>query len=85
MGDATVPCLCASYRFRRIGFNCYFDFDPDMQLITASNIASDDVVIAISHSGMSRTVNARCKSCSRGRSLYHWHYAVSKVHNDPIL
>ena len=62
IGDATVPCLCASYRFRRIGFNCYFDFDPDMQLITASNIASDDVVIAISHSGMSRTVNAAVKA-----------------------
>ena len=41
IGDATVPCLCASYRF---GSNwvqsAYFDFDPDMQLITASNIAS---------------------------------------------
>ena len=33
-----------------------------MQLITASNIASDDVVIAISHSGMSRTVNAAVKA-----------------------
>ena len=69
IGDATVPCLCANYRFRRIGFDCFFDFDSDMQLITASNIAGNDVVIAISHTGMSRTVNAAVKAAHEARAF----------------
>lgn len=57
IGDALIPCLCAYYRFRRIGIICIFDADADMQMINASLIQPDDVVIAISHSGKTRHVN----------------------------
>lgn len=56
IGDALVPCMCGYYRFRRIGFPCFFDADADMQMIHAANIKKGDVVIAISHSGMTRHV-----------------------------
>ena len=56
IGDALVPCECGYYRFRRIGFPCFFDADADMQMIHAANIRKGDVAIAISHSGMTRHV-----------------------------
>ena len=56
IGDALVPCVCGYYRFRRIGFPCFFDADADMQMIHAANIKEGDVVIAVSHSGMTRHV-----------------------------
>ena len=62
IGDALVPCLSAYYRFRRTGIDCLFDQDADMQLINASMIEKGDVVIAISHSGNTRQVNAAMKA-----------------------
>ena len=62
IGDALVPCLSAYYRFRRTGIDCLFDQDADMQLINASMIEKDDVVIAVSHSGNTRQVNAAMKA-----------------------
>ena len=56
LGDALIPCMCGYYRFRRIGKSCFFDADADMQMIHAANITSEDVAIAISHSGMTRHV-----------------------------
>ncbi len=56
IGDALVPCECGYYRFRRIGFPCFFDADADMQMIHAANIREGDVAIAISHSGLTRHV-----------------------------
>ena len=56
IGDAQVPCICGYYRFRRIGFPCFFDADADMQMIHAANLKKGDVALAISHSGMSRCV-----------------------------
>ncbi len=55
--ERLIPCMTAYYRFRRIGFPCFFDADSDMQMINASMIRSGDVVIAVSHSGISRHVN----------------------------
>ena len=56
-GDAIMPCLCAYYRFRRIGIHCFFDADADMQLINAANIREGDIALAISHSGKTRAIN----------------------------
>ena len=56
IGDALVPCECGYYRFRRIGFPCFFDADADMQMIHAANMKKGDVAVAISHSGLTRHV-----------------------------
>lgn len=56
IGDASMPCLYASLRFRRIGYDCYADSDPDIQIINACNMRHADVAIAISHSGRTKQV-----------------------------
>lgn len=65
IGDALVPCECGYYRFRRIGFPCFFDADADMQMIHAANIRNGDVAVAISHSGMTRHVVEAVKAARR--------------------
>lgn len=56
VGDANLVALEAYQRFVRIGENCQVSEDPDLQLIMASHLGERDVVVAISHSGRSRTV-----------------------------
>lgn len=56
VGDANLVALEAYQRFVRIGENCQVSEDPDLQLIMASHLGERDVVLAISHSGRSRTV-----------------------------
>jgi RpiR family carbohydrate utilization transcriptional regulator len=56
LGDASAVTLEAYFRFTRIGEQCLFSEDPDQQLIQAANLSKGDVLLAISHSGRSRTV-----------------------------
>jgi DNA-binding MurR/RpiR family transcriptional regulator len=56
VGDAHLVALEAHQRFIRIGENCQVSEDPDLQLIMAAHLARGDVLLAISHSGRSRTV-----------------------------
>ena len=56
IGDAMFPCNYASLKFRRIGYECYADSDPDVQIVNACNMGKGDVAITISHSGKSRQV-----------------------------
>lgn len=56
LGDASAVALEAYYRFTRIGEQCFFSEDPDQQLIQAANLSKGDVLLAISHTGRSRTV-----------------------------
>jgi RpiR family transcriptional regulator, carbohydrate utilization regulator len=56
LGDASAVALEAYSRFTRIGEQCLFSEDPDQQLIQAAHMEKGDVLLAISHTGRSRTV-----------------------------
>ena len=56
LGDAMIPCNYANFKFRKIGYTCHADPDPDMQILNACNLKKGDVAISVSHSGNSRLV-----------------------------
>ncbi|UCF06327.1 MAG: MurR/RpiR family transcriptional regulator [bacterium] len=56
VGDAAAVAMEAYQRFIRIGQTCFFSLDPDAQLIMANQMDPGDVIVAISHSGRSRSV-----------------------------
>lgn len=58
IGNAHMPCQYAYFMFRRIGYYCSANTDPDMQMIDASNLEPGDVAIAVSHTGQTRNVVA---------------------------
>lgn len=58
IGDATIPCQFANFKFRRLGYDCYAELDSDLQVICASNFNDGDVAIAVSHTGNTTQVNA---------------------------
>lgn len=55
-GDASTVAMSGYYKLGRIGINSIFSQDYDIQLISASQLKKGDVVIAISHSGRTKTV-----------------------------
>lgn len=56
VGDAALVAMEACQRFIRIGEHSMTSEDPDLQLIISSQLDKGDVLVAISHSGRSRTV-----------------------------
>ncbi|MBF0433537.1 MAG: MurR/RpiR family transcriptional regulator [Fibrobacteria bacterium] len=56
LGDAAHVAMAAYQKFFRITGTSLAATDTDMQLILASHLNKDDVLITISHSGKSRTV-----------------------------
>jgi DNA-binding MurR/RpiR family transcriptional regulator len=58
IGNASMPCQYAYMMFRRIGYYCCADVDPDIQMIDAANLRKGDVAIAVSHTGQTRHVVA---------------------------
>jgi DNA-binding MurR/RpiR family transcriptional regulator len=56
LGDAGLVAMTAYQKFVRITSNCMASEDPDVQLIMASQLTAGDVMVAISHTGRSRTV-----------------------------
>ncbi len=56
VGDAHLVALEAYQRFVRIGESCQVSEDPDIQLILAAHLGQGDALLAVSHSGRSRTV-----------------------------
>jgi DNA-binding MurR/RpiR family transcriptional regulator len=55
-GDAFAVALSGYQKFIRIGFNATVSADIDVELIIASGLKKNDVVIAISHSGKTKSV-----------------------------
>ncbi len=56
VGDAAIIAQEIYQRFTRIGENCCFSFDYDMQIVLSSQLKKNDVLIAISYSGRSSSV-----------------------------
>jgi DNA-binding MurR/RpiR family transcriptional regulator len=64
-GDAFAVALSGCFKFIRIGIDARCMYDFDSQLVQASQLSADDVAIAISHSGRTRTVNDIVKEARR--------------------
>lgn len=58
IGNASMPCQYAYMMFRRIGYHCTADIDPDIQMINAASLGKGDVAVAVSHTGHTRHVVA---------------------------
>lgn len=56
VGDAALVAMEAYQKFLRIGYTAYAAFDHDLQLIMASKLEKDDVLLVISHSGRSKSI-----------------------------
>ncbi len=56
IGNGHMPCQYAYMMFRRIGYACSANSDPDLQMIDACNLEKGDVALAVSHTGQTRNV-----------------------------
>lgn len=56
LGNSASIALDASHKLLRAGCNAYAYSDNHMQVIVASHLCGDDVVIGISHSGSSKDI-----------------------------
>lgn len=55
-GDAANVAQSGYQKFIRAGINVQSSADPDVQLITASHLEKGDVLVAISHSGRTKSI-----------------------------
>ncbi|WP_322200654.1 MurR/RpiR family transcriptional regulator [Acutalibacter intestini] len=55
IGDASVVAMSGYYKFFRLGMNVHFSQDYDVALMMASQLKAGDVLLAVSHSGTTRT------------------------------
>ncbi|MBQ7821215.1 MAG: MurR/RpiR family transcriptional regulator [Clostridia bacterium] len=56
LGNSASAALDASHKLLRVGLDACACSDNHMQMITASHLTEEDVVIAISHSGSSKDI-----------------------------
>ena len=56
VGDAANVALSGFQKFIRVGVNVQASADPDIQLIAVSHLNKGDVIIAISHSGRTKSI-----------------------------
>lgn len=56
LGDAALVAMEAHQRFIRIGASCMVSQDPDLALIMSAQLAKNDVIVAISHTGRSKPI-----------------------------
>ena len=55
IGDAGVVAMSGYYKFFRLGMNVYFSQDYDVALMMTSQLGMGDVLVAVSHSGKTKT------------------------------
>jgi DNA-binding MurR/RpiR family transcriptional regulator len=65
VGDAGVVAAEAYHRFLRIGHPSGFSQDLDIQLILASQLVQGDVLLAISHSGQTKSLLSVVREAER--------------------
>ncbi len=68
LGNSAAIALDTSHKLLRAGCNAFAYSDNHMQVIAASHLTSDDVVIAISHSGSSKDVVEALKLAKEARA-----------------
>lgn len=65
VGNAAVVAQEAYLQWVRIGFPATYAVDPDLQLVLASQLRPGDVLVAISHTGQTRTLLSVVREASR--------------------
>lgn len=55
IGDAAVVAMSGYYKFFRLGMNVHFSQDYDVGLMMATQLKKGDVLLAVSHSGTTKT------------------------------
>lgn len=55
-GDAIIPCEFIKIKMMKIGKTCVTYSDQDLQVFSASAVQAGDVVLAVSHTGRSKSV-----------------------------
>lgn len=55
IGDAAVVAMSGYYKFFRLGMNVHFSQDYDVALMMATQLKKGDVLLAVSHSGTTKT------------------------------
>lgn len=70
-GDAYAVARLAYMKFKRLGVVCSCDEDVMLQMITASNMSSQDVAIAVSYEGRSQNVVRAFKIAKTDGSHYN--------------
>lgn len=82
LGNSASIAMDASHKFLRAGLNAVSYSDNHMQVIAASHLTSNDVVIGISHSGSSKDiVEALKKAREHGATTI----AITNSGKSPIL
>jgi DNA-binding MurR/RpiR family transcriptional regulator len=82
IGDAMHPCEVACFKFRKLGYICHADTDPDLQIIGANNLGKEDVAIFVSHTGKTRQVVYAAKIAKkRGAQTI----CITKYDKSPLL
>ncbi len=56
LGGSAIVALDAHHKFFRLGIPCVAYDDPHMQVMSASLLSSDDVVVPISHTGSTKDI-----------------------------
>ena len=89
VGDAASVAKSGYHKFMRIGLNVQAPEDLDLQLISSSHMSESDVVIAISHSGRTKSILDIAKHAknSAAKIISITNYPLSPLakHSDIVL
>lgn len=80
-GDAYIVAYTGYLKFSRIGFNVSCTKDYDIQLIEASKMKADDVLVAISHTGRTQTVYevVKCAKLYGAKVIFITNFPISPI------
>lgn len=81
-GDAFAACQTIFMKFVRLGINTSAHSDVMLQLATAGNLSKDDVVIAISYEGRSRSIVESMKIAKENGATT---IAITNMNKSPLL
>lgn len=80
-GDAYTIAYSAYLKFSRCGFNARCSQDFDVQLVEASKLTKDDVLVVITHSGNTQTLFevAKCAKLKSAKVVAITTYPLSQI------
>ena len=82
VGDAYAVCQLAYMKFGRLGIPCSVHSDVMQQMMTAGNLTSEDVALAVSYEGRSRNVVEAMKIAKERGAVT---ISITKMNKSPLL
>ena len=82
VGDAFAVCQLAYMKFGRLGIPCSVHSDVMLQMMTAGNLTSEDVALAVSYEGRSRNVVEAMKIAKERGAVT---ISITKMNKSPLL